>query len=347
MQALGAGGSESIKLSSLRSGMSAPKLFMGPLIGLGILLAVLCVTTPAFLSLANSLNVIDQITINGIMALGMTLVIIIGGIDLSVASLLVLSMMIFGVMTRDLQTSYGLAIACGILAATACGLVNGLIIVKAKVPAFITTMAMMSLARGIANLASGNTQRYGFDEWFGNLSTIRYMGFLSMTTLLFLVLTLAFGMFLAFRAGGKRLYAIGGNPEVARLAGVRVSLLSIGVYGVSGALAGLAGIVLNSRLLSSQPYGAQGYELNVIAAVVIGGASLNGGVGSIAGTFIGTLIIGVLRNGLNLHGMNTFFQDVVIGAVIAITVAIDMLKRQRQATAVKPEPAAAPQGQEH
>jgi ribose transport system permease protein len=205
----------------------------------------------------------------------------------------------------------------------------------------------MSLARGIANLASGNTQRYGFDEWFGNLSTIRYMGFLSMTTLLFLVLTLAFGMFLAFRAGGKRLYAIGGNPEVALLAGVRVSLLSVGVYGVSGALAGLAGIVLNSRLLSSQPYGAQGYELNVIAAVVIGGASLNGGVGSIAGTFIGTLIIGVLRNGLNLHGMNTFFQDVVIGAVIAITVAIDMLKRQRQATAVKPEPAAAPQGQEH
>lgn len=338
MQALGAGGSEAIKITMFQKGQAAPKLFMGPLIGFAILLAILCVTTPAFLSLSNALNVIDQITINGIMALGMTLVIIIAGIDLSVASLLVLSMMIFGVMTRDLQFPYWLAICCGISAATACGLINGLIIVKAKVPAFIATMAMMNLARGIANLVSGNTQRYGFDDWFGNLSTVRYFGFLSMTTLLFLVLTIAFGLYLGFRAGGKRIYAIGGNPEVARLSGVRVVRMSVGVYCISGALAGLAGIVLNSRLLSSQPYGAQGYELNVIAAVVIGGASLNGGIGSIAGTFIGTLIIGVLRNGLNLHGMNTFYQDVVIGAVIAITVAIDMLKRQRQATAVKAEP---------
>lgn len=341
MQALGAVRSESTNSPHPRSGLTAPRLFVGPLIGLLLLLAVLCVTTPAFLSLDNALNVIDQITINGIMAIGMTLVIIIGGIDLSVASLLVLSMMIFGVMTRDLQSPYWLAIGCGILAAALCGLANGLMIVKAKVPAFIATMAMMSLARGVANLASGNTQRYGFEDWFGNLSTVRYIGFMSMTTLLFLVLTVAFGLFLGFRAGGKRLYAIGGNPEVARLSGVRVSAMSLGVYCLSGALAGLAGIVLNSRLLSSQPYGAQGYELNVIAAVVIGGASLNGGVGSIAGTFIGTLIIGVLRNGLNLHGMNAFYQDVVIGAAIAVTVAIDMLKRQRQATSVKAEAAKA------
>jgi ribose transport system permease protein len=346
MEALGTGGSESMRAAAAGKWLGASGLFMGPLIGLVLLLLVLCATTPAFLSLANALNVIDQITINGIMALGMTLVIIIGGIDLSVASLLVLAMMIFGVLTRDLQTSYPLAVACGILAAAFCGLINGLLIVKAKVPAFIATMAMMSLARGAANLVSGNTQRYGFADWFGNLSTVRYMGFLSMTTLLFLALTVIFGTFLAFRSTGKRLYAIGGNAEVARLAGVRVSLLSISVYCVSGLLAGLAGIVLNSRLLSSQPYGAQGYELNVIAAVVIGGASLNGGVGSITGTFIGTLIIGVLRNGLNLHGMNTFFQDVVIGAVIAITVAIDMLKRQRMATAVKAEPAAAGPGRE-
>jgi ribose transport system permease protein len=325
-------------MSALWGELTLQKLFKGPLVGLVLLLLVLCLTTPSFLSIANSLNVIDQITINGIMAVGMTLVIIIGGIDLSVASLLVLSMMIFGVMTRDFQCSYWLAILAGILAASVCGLLNGVMIVKAKVPAFIATMAMMNVARGIANLVSGNTQRYGFAAWFGNLSTVRYMGFLSMTTLIFLVLAVGFGLFLGYRATGKQLYAIGGSQEVARLAGVRVSRLSIAVYCLSGTLAGLAGIVLNSRLQSSQPYGAQGYELNVIAAVVIGGASLNGGVGSIAGTFIGTLIIGVLRNGLNLHGMNTFFQDVVIGAVIAITVAIDMLKRQRQSVSVKADP---------
>jgi ribose transport system permease protein len=310
----------------------------GPVIGLVLLFVFLCLSTPSFLSVSNYLNVIDQITINGIMAIGMTLVIIIGGIDLSVASLLVLSMMVFGVLTRDLAVPYWLAILAGILSAALCGIINGVLVVKARVPAFIATMAMMNIARGIANLISGNTQRYGFDAWFGNLSTMRYMGFLSVTTVLFLALTIGFGIFITYRGTGRRLFAIGGNKEVARMAGVRVSTLSIGVFGISGTLAGLAGVVLNSRLLSSQPYGAQGYELNVIAAVVIGGASLNGGAGSIVGTFIGTLIIGILRNGLNLHGMNTFFQDIVIGAVIALTVAIDMSKRRKLTIAIKAEP---------
>jgi len=143
------------------------------------------------------------------------------------------------------------------------------------------------------------------------------------------VLTILFALYMKYREGGKRIYAIGFNPEVARLAGVKVERVTTMVYVISGTLAGLAGIVLNSQLSSSQPYAAVGYELNVIAAVVIGGASLSGGIGTIGGTFIGALIIGVLRNGLNLNGVNVFMQQVLIGVVIAITVGIDMLRSRK------------------
>lgn len=308
------------------------KRIEGPMVGLVVLVIALCLLTPSFLAVKNLLNIVDQVTINGIMALGMTLVIIVGGIDLSVASLLVLSMMTFGVLTIDLGVPYPLAFGAGLVMATLGGLVNGVLVTFAKVPAFIATMAMMSIARGVANLISGNTQRYGFENWFGDLSTTRYLGFFSLTTIVFIVLILVFWVFLSFRATGRRLYALGGNAEVARLSGVRVRALSVGVYLVSGALAGLAGIILNSRMLSSQPYAAQGYELNVIAAVVIGGASLSGGVGKIGGTLVGVLIIGVLRNGLNLNGINTFYQDIIIGTVIAVTVALDMFNRRRNLT---------------
>ena len=301
----------------------------GSLYALILMVVFLIATTPSFVSMNNFLNIIDQITINGIMAIGVTLVIITGGIDLSVGSVLAFSMMTFGVLTKDASLPYVLSITIGILAGTACGLVNGLLVTKAKIPPFIATLAMLSIARGLANIVSGNTQRYDFAFWFSDLSGKRYFNLFSITTTLLLVLTILFALYMKYREGGKRIYAIGFNPEVARLAGVKVEKVTTMVYVISGTLAGLAGIVLNSQLSSSQPYAAVGYELNVIAAVVIGGASLSGGVGTIGGTFIGALIIGVLRNGLNLNGVNVFMQQVLIGVVIAITVGIDMLRNKK------------------
>ena len=302
----------------------------GPIIGLVLLFVFLCVTTPSFLSVRNYLNIVDQVTRNGIIALGMTFVIIIGGIDLSVGSTFVLSMMTFGVLAADYNVSIPLAILAGILAAGVGGLVNGLLVTKAKLPAFIATMAMMSVARGTANLISNMQQRYNFELWFGDLATKRYFGFLPLTIILLTILILACWIFLAYRDAGRRLYAIGGNAEVARLAGVHVQTLTIGVYILSAMFAGLAGIVQTSRLATAQPYAGQGYELDAIAAVVIGGASLNGGAGTIGGTVIGVLITGILRNGLNLNDVTPYVQTLLIGVVIAVTVALDVLSKQKR-----------------
>jgi ribose transport system permease protein len=176
-------------------------------------------------------------------------------------------------------------------------------------------------------------QIVGYPEWFFLLSSERYLGFLSVTTMVLIVLYVAAWAFLKYRASGRAIYAIGGGHEVARLAGIKVKAVTIWVYVAAGALAGVGGIVLASRLDSSQPSAGFGYELDVIAAVVIGGASLNGGVGRIGGTIIGVLIIGVLRNGLNLLGVSPFVQEIVIGLVIAIAVMADVLRRKRSRSA--------------
>jgi ribose transport system permease protein len=218
----------------------------------------------------------------------------------------------------------------GILAAACCGLVNGLLVTKGRLPAFIATMAMMSIARGTANVVSGMQQRYDFEPWFGDLATKTYFGFLPLTTLLFVVLIVCSWVLLAYRFAGRGLYAIGGNVEVARLAGVRVQSLTVGAYVLSAAFAGLAGIVQTSRLATAQPYAGEGYELDAIAAVVIGGASLTGGVGTIGGTVIGVLIAGILRNGLNLNGVGVYVQTLVIGLVIAVTVAFDVWGKRKR-----------------
>ena len=239
----------------------------------------------------------------------MTAVIVIGGIDLSVGSVLAFSMMILGWLSHDCGLPLLLAVVAALLVGALCGWANGMLVTRAKLPAFIATLSMMTIARGLANIITDGRQIVGYPDWFDSFATVRYFGFLSLTVALAVVMVIASWIFLRYRAAGRALYAIGGSAEVARLAGIRVRQMTTWVYVASGLLSGLAGIVLASRLDSSQPSAGLGYELDAIAAVVIGGASLSGGVGGIGGTVAGVLIIGVLHNGLNLTGVSPFIQQ--------------------------------------
>lgn len=301
----------------------------GPLIGLVLLCVFLSFATDSFLSFRNFLNIADQITVLGIMAVGMTFVILIGGIDLSVGSVLALSMMILGYLNVEAGLPMGVAIGGALVGAALCGAISGLLITEFKVPAFIATLAMMSIARGLANMITNGSQIIGFPSWFNMGAIIRQFGFLTMTVAVMLVVFTLAILFLRFRQEGRSLYAIGGNSEVARLAGVKVKLTTVMVYTVCALLSGLAGVLLAARLDSVQPSSGVAYELDAIAAVVIGGTSLSGGTGGVVGTLIGVLIIGVLRNGLNLLSVSPFLQAVIIGLVIVLAVAAETFKHRR------------------
>jgi ribose transport system permease protein len=300
----------------------------GPLLGLIALCVAFSLTTDVFLSVRNLLNVLDQVTVLGILSIGMTMVIVIGGIDLSVGAILAFAMMMMGWLKQD----YGVPVGVGMLIAVGigalCGLMNGILVTRARLPAFIATLAVMSVARGLANMVTDGKQVVGYPDWFDSLSIVRHFGFLSATVALFLVMMVAAWICLNYTAIGRSLYAIGGASEVARLAGIRVSAVTLGVYTVGGALCGVAAIALAARLDSSQPSAGLGAELDAIAAVVIGGASLSGGVGGIGGTALGVLIIGVLHNGLNLLAVSPFVQQVIVGVVIALAVTADTLRQR-------------------
>ncbi|MFP8966478.1 ABC transporter permease [Pokkaliibacter sp. CJK22405] len=303
----------------------------GPLIGLVALCIFLSVATDSFFTLRNFLNILDQITVLGIMAVGMTFVILIGGIDLAVGSVLALAMMVMGYLANYMGVPLPLAIVIALGAAALAGLASGVMITRFRVPAFIATLAMMSVARGLANMITDGQQIVGFPSWFNMAAIIRHAGFLTMTVAVMLVVFAIGIVYQRYRAGGRALYAIGGNAEVARLAGINVKSATTWVYVMSSLLAGLAGVVMAARLDSVQPSSGFGYELDTIAAVVIGGTSLSGGTGGLGGTLVGVLIIGVLRNGLNLLGVSPFMQQVVIGLVIVLAVAAETYKKKKQA----------------
>ena len=302
----------------------------GTFLGLIVLTVFFSLASPYFFQARNFINILDQVTVLGIMALGMTAVIIIGGIDLSVGSILALSMMVTGWVWDAFGVPLHYACLVGIFMGSIAGLINGLLVSYLRLPAFIATLAMLSAARGLANIFTDGKQIYGFPEWLTNLSVVRHFGFIPITMLVFVFLTILCWVLLKYRKEGRNLYAIGGNPEVARLSGINVKGTTVIVYTISGFLSGIAGILLTARLNTCVPQAGFTYELDVIAAVVIGGASLNGGVGGIAGTIVGVFIIGVLRNGLNLLGFSPFVQGVVIGAVIVFAVALDTFKKKER-----------------
>jgi ribose transport system permease protein len=252
-----------LKFSNLMSLSGAT----GPLIGLIALCLFLTFSTDTFLTQRNWLNILDQVSVLGILAVGMTFVILIGGIDLAVGSILALCIMVMGYLNKEIGLNLGPAIALGLLAASAAGGVSGSLVAFFGVPAFISTLAMMSAARGLANMVTDGHQIIAFDAWYNLSAIIRHGGFLTTTVAVTIIIFILGWLFLRYTTAGRSLYAIGGNAEVARLAGINVKLMTIGVYIASGFMSGLAGVVLGARLDSVQPSAGFTYELDAIAAV--------------------------------------------------------------------------------
>jgi ribose transport system permease protein len=302
---------------------------LGTLAGLLGLCLLLWILTPHFLTVSNLLNVLEQTSINAVIAVGMTFVILSGGIDLSVGSILALSGVVLATL---LQAGWAppLAIAAGLAAGFGFGALNGVAIAWGRLPPFIATLGMMSIARGCALLFTEGRPVSGFEQAFRSLATDRVLG-IPAPVLLTAVVYVAGRFVLSSTRFGRYVYAMGGNEEATRLSGVNVRLHKTLVYGVSGLTSAVAAVLLTARLNSAQPIAGMMYELDAIAAVVIGGTSLTGGEGGVGGTLIGALIMGVLRNGLNLLGVSSFLQQVVIGLVIVFAVLLDaVLKSKRE-----------------
>ncbi|SFM46754.1 ribose ABC transporter membrane protein [Gracilibacillus orientalis] len=296
---------------------------LGPLLGLFFIVVIISILNPDFLSATNLLNVLRQVSINALIAFGMTFVILTGGIDLSVGSILALS----GAVSASLMAAGVdpvLAVVLGLLSGTLLGAINGLVIAKGKVAPFIATLATMTIFRGLTLMLTEGRPVSGLGEstFFEMLGKGYFFG-IPVPAITMLVSFVVLFLILKKTTFGRRVYAVGGNEEAAILSGISATRIKIYVYSLIGFLSALAGMILTSRLNSAQPTAGQMYELDAIAAVVLGGTSLTGGKGWIFGTFIGALIIGVLNNGLNLLGVSSFFQQVVKGSVILLAVLLD------------------------
>ena len=301
---------------------------LGTVGGLFLLCAVLWALTPYFLTVPNLLNVAQQTSVNALIAVGMTFVILSAGIDLSVGSIVAFSGVVLGSLLHA-GVPVPLAIAGGLLVGFGCGLVNGLLITLGRLPPFIATLGMMSVARGSALVYTQGRPISGFEPSFRSLATDDLL-LVPLPVILMLVVYLLAHIVLVRTRLGRYAYAIGGNEEATKLSGISVVRYKTLIYGVSGLMSGVAAVILTARLNSAQPIAGLMYELDAIAAVVIGGTSLMGGEGGLRGTLIGALIMGVLRNGLNLLGVSSFLQQIVIGLVIIGAVLVDAtLKKSR------------------
>jgi ribose transport system permease protein len=290
----------------------------------------LAIASPNFLSASNLSSVVRQTAVINIMALGMTLVIISGGIDLSVGSILAVGGLM-GTMAIANGAPIPLGILVGIFAGTVLGAANGAMITGLRINPFIVTLGTMGIFRGLALIVSNGLPVHDLPPKFGFLGE---GNLLHVPFVLWILLLCGIGMhiLLEHTRMGRYAFAMGSNEAAAVYAGVPVRFHTVAVYAIAGLLTGLAGMVEASRLLTGQPTSGQGYELQAIAAVVIGGGSLRGGEGSVVGTLIGAFIMGLLSNGSDLLGTNPYWQQVVIGAAIIIAVTVDELRKRRART---------------
>ena len=297
-----------------------------------VLFAVFSITAKNFFTVRSVLSLALQTSTTTIIGIGVTFTIITGGIDLSIGSVVALTGTI-AVMAADAGLPIWLSMLVGLLSGVLCGAANGLLITKMKLPPFIATLGMMDVARGVA-LTITNANAKPAPEAFGALgnNAIFRMGpqfpGISFPFIIMIGVAVIFHFFLKKLRIGRYTYAVGSNEEAARLSGVKVNNVKMTAYIISGLLAALTGVILASRMVTSQPNSAVGYELNAIASSVIGGTSLMGGVGTILGTVIGSFIIGILTVGLTMQGANYFMQQIVIGAVVILAVYFDQIRRK-------------------
>jgi ribose transport system permease protein len=300
---------------------------MGILGALLVLCLVLSIASRHFLTASNLLNVLQQISINFTIAIGMSFIILLGGIDLSVGANTAVCGLIIGILIKNMGLGVGPSIAISVLCACLIGLLNGLLITLFNLPPFIATLGMMSIARGAAYTITGGQPIYTFPNSFTAI-TGRIAGFPLITSLIMLLLFGISAYVLKYTRYGRYVYAIGGNESCAHLSGINVKLMKCVAYIISGFCCGVAAVVLTARLDSAVPTNAEGAEMDAIAAVVIGGFSMSGGEGNISGTVIGALIIGLIANGLNLLNVPQGAQRMVKGVIILAAVIFDVLRRR-------------------
>ena len=299
---------------------------VGILSVLVLLCVIVSIATSKFLKPNNLISVLRQISINAYIALGMTLIIILGHIDLSVGAIVAMS----GTLTVGFIVTQGLpipvAILLGILLGMVAGMISGMIVTYFRVPAFIITMAMMNVCSGVAYVYSGGQATRINDDFFSAIGTGYLFNTIPLPVVYMIILIIVISFLLGKTKFGTYIYAIGGNREAARLSGVPIKKVEIAVFTISGVLSAFAGLVLCSRMYSGQPSVGNGYELDAIAACVLGGTSMSGGKGRISGTIFGAMVIGIISNGLNLIGVSSYWQLIVKGLIIACAVLLDSQK---------------------
>lgn len=302
---------------------------LGPLLGLFLIVIVITILNPSFMTTDNILNILRQVSISALIAFGMTFVILTGGIDLSVGSTLALTGAVAATMLAS-GIDPVLTILAALLLGAILGAVNGVIIAKGKVAPFIATLATMTIYRGLTLVYTDGrpVSDLGNEITFQMLGKGYFFG-IPVPVCTMILAFIALYVIMHKTTFGRRVYAVGGNEAASKLSGINVDRVKIAVYSLTGMLAALSALILTSRLNSAQPTAGTSYELDAIAAVVLGGTSLTGGKGRIFGTLVGALIIGVLNNGLNLIGVSSFFRQVVKGIVILIAVLIDRKKQRR------------------
>ena len=287
-----------------------------PLVTLVFLGIMASIVSPHFLTSTNIKNIASQLAIGAILAVGEASVILVGGIDLSVGSVLALSGAITAILMKWYSVPIFISILAGLAIGLAAGALNGLIVAKIRIPSFIVTLAMLAATRGLTLVVTGGKPVSGFVSTF--LTLAGYLGPIPVLFLISLILTIVWQLVVSYTRFGHHLYAAGGNEMAARLVGVNVDKIKILVFMFSGLCAGLSGILLNARLNAAYPTAGEGYELDAVASAVLGGVSFAGGVGSILGAYIGAIVMTVLGNILNLLKVPAFYQYVAKGVILAI-----------------------------
>ncbi len=287
-----------------------------------LLVSVLAVISPPFFTAANLIDILRQISVIGILAVGQTVVIITAGIDLSVGSILALSAVMAASFAHPGQYPLIVPLIVGLGAGLVCGALNGFLIAKSKLAPFIVTLGMMTAARGMALVYTSGRPVFNLSNAYDTIGT-GYLAGIPLPVVIFVMVILGGIFLLHYTRFGRYVYAVGGNELAAKVSGINTEKILIYVYILQGVLAGVAGVVLSSRVMSASPALGEGYELDAIAAAVIGGTSLMGGVGTITGTVVGALIIGVMNNGLDMLNVSSYWQQIVKGAIIVLAVLLD------------------------